>query len=286
MHINPLRNHPSKPNPQRAGFTLIEILVVIAIIAILVAILLSAVQAARRSADRITCVNNLKQIALAAHNYHDVNTRFPPGFCTNTGAGVLMYLLPYVEMLPTYNQLPEDLRDGKGGNWLTQPGMGLGPTSPASQYIKVFLCPAANNSLASALGSTMLPPAAGDPPLQSLHGYWVQPWNAGRSGNLRVENRRGQRRHRGHHGFRGHLVRVRQCARQRLPRQFHRAAVCHQRRRFGRPGASRHGRYRSAPAGPGSRHRQWRFGLLIGNGPGHHRHHDNQPTDDLQHDQS
>jgi len=65
---------------RRRGFTLIELLVVIAIIAVLISLLLPAVQAAREAARRSQCRNNLKQIALAAHNYHDVNQCFPPAF--------------------------------------------------------------------------------------------------------------------------------------------------------------------------------------------------------------
>ncbi len=61
------------------GFTLIELLVVIAIIAVLIALLLPAVQAAREAARRAQCVNNLKQIGLAMHNYHSTNDSFPQG---------------------------------------------------------------------------------------------------------------------------------------------------------------------------------------------------------------
>ena len=61
------------------GFTLIELLVVIAIIAVLIALLLPAVQAAREAARRAQCINNLKQIGLAMHNYHTANDSFPHG---------------------------------------------------------------------------------------------------------------------------------------------------------------------------------------------------------------
>src|SRR5271168_1624097 len=73
---------------RRSGFTLIELLVVIAIIAVLIALLLPAVQAAREAARRTQCRNNLKQMALAEHNYHDVNGQLTPAIMFGTPAFV------------------------------------------------------------------------------------------------------------------------------------------------------------------------------------------------------
>jgi prepilin-type N-terminal cleavage/methylation domain-containing protein/prepilin-type processing-associated H-X9-DG protein len=102
----------------RRGFTLIELLVVIAIIAVLIALLLPAVQSAREAARRIQCTNNLKQLALAAHNYHDVNLCFPPGCMYmyvvgvsgvpappywNRQRGYLVDMLQFVEQGSLYN---------------------------------------------------------------------------------------------------------------------------------------------------------------------------------------
>jgi prepilin-type N-terminal cleavage/methylation domain-containing protein/prepilin-type processing-associated H-X9-DG protein len=102
---------------RRRGFTLIELLVVIAIIAVLIALLLPAVQAAREAARRVQCVNNMKQIGLALHNYHQVHNVFamgcssgmysPPGtpWSVKQNLSVLALLLPFLEQTPVYNSL-------------------------------------------------------------------------------------------------------------------------------------------------------------------------------------
>jgi prepilin-type N-terminal cleavage/methylation domain-containing protein/prepilin-type processing-associated H-X9-DG protein len=98
----------------RAAFTLIELLVVIAIIAVLIALLLPAVQQAREAARRTQCKNNLKQIGLAMHNYHDATNTFPPGYLasatyvdgatdTQPGWGWAASILPYMEQSNLYN---------------------------------------------------------------------------------------------------------------------------------------------------------------------------------------
>jgi len=85
------------------GFTLVELLVVIAIIGVLVALLLPAVQAAREAARRMRCQNNLKQISLAAHNFHDINNELPRSIKPETGMSWHVYILPFLEMQALYN---------------------------------------------------------------------------------------------------------------------------------------------------------------------------------------
>jgi prepilin-type N-terminal cleavage/methylation domain-containing protein/prepilin-type processing-associated H-X9-DG protein len=132
------------------GFTLIELLVVIAIIAVLIALLLPAVQAAREAARRAQCVNNLKQIGLAIHNYHQTNDCFPPGGFpaympgqnngNNSCPSQHARLLPFIEQQALYNAL----------NWnltvINDPpfGAGYGPYANSTvtiTRIATFLCP-------------------------------------------------------------------------------------------------------------------------------------------------
>ena len=136
------------------GFTLIELLVVIAIIAVLIALLLPAVQQAREAARRSQCKNNLKQVGLALHNYHDTVTKFPPAVIGPGGASYavtvlnttgFVLILPYLDQSPLYNKYnfgsPSTTFDINGAGSIP-PGTTSDTNMPViSQRLAVYLCP-------------------------------------------------------------------------------------------------------------------------------------------------
>lgn len=146
----------------RVGFTLVELLVVIAIIGILVALLLPAVQAARAAARRMQCGNNLKQLGLAMHGYHDINKKFPPGsICYSTdlrgGTGLATTgslnqswatrILPFIEQTAIGDNL--DMVSADTLWTATDPG-----NAQAEMIIATFICP---QDVAKKVQSTFAP---------------------------------------------------------------------------------------------------------------------------------
>jgi prepilin-type N-terminal cleavage/methylation domain-containing protein/prepilin-type processing-associated H-X9-DG protein len=144
---------------RRRGFTLIELLVVIAIIAVLIALLLPAVQTARESARRMQCVNNLKQLGLALHNYESSNNTFPIGSVFGVGVGPcttlnfggncqktpwFILMLPFIEQGPLYNSFNASI--GTEGPF----GLGFVVNSTiVTTKIPSFQCPSDNEQVFS-----------------------------------------------------------------------------------------------------------------------------------------
>ena len=126
------------------GFTLIELLLVVGIIAVLIAIFLPAVQSAREAARRSQCVNNLKQIGLAMHNYHEAHAVLPPGKKGCCWGTWLVYALPYLEQQPLYNAWNSCGINAPGAptNYdLDLRYFGVANQSVTSNFIGVYLCP-------------------------------------------------------------------------------------------------------------------------------------------------
>src|SRR5689334_5943769 len=132
---------------RRRAFTLIELLVVIAIIAILIGLLLPAVQKVREAAARAKCTNNLKQIALAYHNYHDASGKFPAAVMYQLGANTTgtetvnfgpnwaVLILPHIEQGPLYSQAADSI-----ARYMKTPGE-QGWRSIRGARIPTYLCP-------------------------------------------------------------------------------------------------------------------------------------------------
>jgi prepilin-type N-terminal cleavage/methylation domain-containing protein/prepilin-type processing-associated H-X9-DG protein len=125
---------------RRRGFTLLELMVVIAIVAVLIGLVLPAVQKAREAANRVSCTNNLKQLAIAAHNFHDVKCQFPTGARPSVmvgdvptlGTNVWVELFPYFEQGNLHLEWdPADNRNNVAG----------GRAATQAQVVKIMLCP-------------------------------------------------------------------------------------------------------------------------------------------------
>jgi prepilin-type processing-associated H-X9-DG protein len=141
---------------KRAALTLLELLVVLAILAVVIGLLLPAVQRVRETANRAACANNLKQMGVALHQYHDVHGSFPPGMVAgsdNAAEGANSGFVPLLEFLEQDNWLK---RWDPSQAWYTGPNFDL-----VSNQVKVYLCP--SNRGTGSINLQFLVPSAGRP---------------------------------------------------------------------------------------------------------------------------
>jgi prepilin-type N-terminal cleavage/methylation domain-containing protein len=138
---------------RRNGFTLVELLVVIAIIVVLIALLLPAVQAAREAARRTRCTNNLKQMGIAFHNYHDTLNNFPAArsgprcSCSSTAHNhdsswsAFLFILPFTEQQQTYDVYTKLVADTTGTRMWLHPTQNIAYSELFTSRISLFACP-------------------------------------------------------------------------------------------------------------------------------------------------
>jgi prepilin-type N-terminal cleavage/methylation domain-containing protein/prepilin-type processing-associated H-X9-DG protein len=154
------------------GFTLIELLVVIAIIAILIALLLPAVQQAREAARRTSCKNNMKQLGLGFHNYHDAHRIFPFAYYVGNDLNASTWgiqLLPYIEQDPLYKSIDHNSPPFNEGPAFGKPA---GPQNVVaiSTVLSVFMCP---SGVGEDKYNGVIPAGAGGPGVPPLNLTWT-----------------------------------------------------------------------------------------------------------------